>query len=303
MSEFYFQKKELISQVYEKAKNNTTETSFSGILKDLEFTLLDGFGVPLSYKTFETYYKNLVENNRDYKIKTVVLNDLSKYLGHSSFKEFCNKNPVNHQKTKIKVTIDGKETSKDSRSFSDIIINITNSPIFTLPEFITKHSNSFGLVGVFLVAGFIFKKGDLFSGVKEKDKIPMIDSVTVVKNNETKPEPVKLVNIPIQNFNTTEIRTPEREKECMYWNGENYVEIFCDELIEGREIIALNEEKKLMRRITKPDTLTVENAMEKVWYDKSNNKVEFFTHYGIHPENGKTLKKVSPRILENYAKK
>jgi hypothetical protein len=29
----------------------------------------------------------------------------------------------------------------------------------------------------------------------------------------------------------------------MYWNGEFYVEIFCNELIEGKEIIALSEEK------------------------------------------------------------
>lgn len=89
----------------------------------------------------------------------------------------------------------------------------------------------------------------------------------------------------------------------MYWNGEFYVEIFCNELIEGKEIIALSEEKKLLKKITRPDTLTVENALGKVWYDKSNNKVEFFTHYGKHPENGKALKDVSETILEKYAKK
>ena len=82
-----------------------------------------------------------------------------------------------------------------------------------------------------------------------------------------------------------------------------YVDVFCDELIEGREIIASNEERKMIRKITKPDTLTIENALGKVWYDKSNGKVEFFTHYGIHPENGKTLKEVSSHILEVYAKK
>jgi hypothetical protein len=70
-----------------------------------------------------------------------------------------------------------------------------------------------------------------------------------------------------------------------------------------KEIIALSEEKKLLKKITRPDTLTVENALGKVWYDKSNNKVEFFTHYGKHPENGKALKDVSETILEKYAKK
>ena len=30
----------------------------------------------------------------------------------------------------------------------------------------------------------------------------------------------------------------------MYWNGEFMKKFFCDELIEGKEIIALNKEKK-----------------------------------------------------------
>ena len=95
----------------------------------------------------------------------------------------------------------------------------------------------------------------------------------------------------------------ERKKECMYWNGEIYVEVFCGEKIEGTEVLGLNEEAKLMRKITRPDTLTEENSLGKVWYDKSNNHVEFFTHYGKHPENGKTLKEVTSHILEKYAKK
>lgn len=303
MSEFYFQKRELISQVYEKAKSTTTETSFSGILKNLEFTLLDDFGIQLSYRTFETYYRNLVDNKKDYKIKVLVLNDLSKYLGYSDFKEFNLKNPIDSQSTKIKVSIDGNETTKENRSFSDIIINITNSPVFTLPEFITKHSNSFGLVGILLVAGFLFKNKENFLGVENKEKLKTADSAFIINNNEGKSTPIHLVTVPEKNSVSEITIVPERKMECMYWNGEVYVDVFCDELIEGREIIASNEERKMIRKITKPDTLTIENALGKVWYDKSNGKVEFFTHYGIHPENGKTLKEVSSHILEVYAKK
>ena len=303
MSEFYFQKRELISQVYEKAKSTTTETSFSGILKNLEFTLLDDFGIQLSYRTFETYYRNLVDNKKDYKIKVLVLNDLSKYLGYSDFKEFNLKNPIDSQSTKIKVSIDGNETTKENRSFSDIIINITNSPVFTLPEFITKHSNSFGLVGILLVAGFLFKNKENFLGVENKEKLKTADSAFIINNNEGRSTPIHLVTVPEKNSVSEITIVPERKMECMYWNGEVYVDVFCDELIEGREIIASNEERKMIRKITKPDTLTIENALGKVWYDKSNGKVEFFTHYGIHPENGKTLKEVSSHILEVYAKK
>jgi hypothetical protein len=303
MSEFFLQKRELVFQVYEKAKKSTTESSFSGISKNLELVLLEDFGIPLSYKTFETYYKILVENNEDYKIKTTILNDLSTYLGYADFKDFTGQNPIKN--SKIKISIDGKESVKETKSFSDIIINITNSPVFTLPEFITKHSNSFVLIGIFLVSGFILKKGDFFSGEKEEKRIQEIDSVIVQKNNLSKlePTPAQFVNVPKQILAIPEEKNLERKKECMYWNGEIYVEVFCGEKIEGAEVLGLNEEAKLLRKITRPDTLTEENSLGKVWYDKSNNHVEFFTHYGKHPENGKTLKEVTSHILEKYAKK
>lgn len=303
MSEFFLQKRELVSQVYEKAKKSTAESSFSGISKNLELVLLEDFGIPLSYKTFETYYKILVENNEDYKIKTTILNDLSTYLGYADFKNFTDQNPVKN--SKIKISIDGKESVKETKSFSDIIINITNSPVFTLPEFITKQSNSFGLIAIFLVSGFILKKGDFFSVEKEEKRIQEIDSVIVQKNNLSKlePTPAQFVNVPKQILAIPEEKNLERKKECMYWNGEIYVEVFCGEKIEGTEVLGLNEEAKLMRKITRPDTLTEENSLGKVWYDKSNNHVEFFTHYGKHPKNGKTLKEVTSHILEKYAKK
>lgn len=301
MSEFFLQKRELVSQVYEKARKSTTESSFSGILKNLELVLLEDLGIPLSYKTFETYYKILVESNEDYKIKTTILNDLSAYLGYADFKDFTVQNPIKN--SKIKISIDGKESVKETKSFSDIIINITNSPVFTLPEFITKHSNSFGLIGIFLVSGFIFKKGDFFSREKEENSIQKAESVIIEKNNPSKPEPAQFVNVPKQILAIPEEKYLERKKECMYWNGERYVEIFCNEKVEGSEVLGLNEEAKLLRKITRPDTLTEENSLGKIWYDKSNNHVEFFTHYGKHPENGKTLKEVTPHILEKYAKK
>lgn len=125
----------------------------------------------------------------------------------------------------------------------------------------------------------------------------------VQKNNLSKPEPIQFVNVPKQILAIPEEKNLERKKECMYWNGEIYVEVFCGEKIEGAEVLGLNEEAKLLRKITRPDTLTEENSLGKVWYDKSNNHVEFFTHYGKHPENGKTLKELTSHILEKYAKK
>lgn len=300
MSELFLQKKELIFQVYDKARKTTTETSFSGILKNLEYVLLDDFNVPLSYRTFETYYKNLVEGNRDYKIKTATLNDLSRYLGYSDFKEFCEENPIRYQATNVKVIIDGAETSKETRSFSDIIINITNSPVFTIPEFISKHSNSFGLIGILLVVGFLFKQNESYFEFNKKEEAKRINNFVSMEKNQETTRPVPISDIPENAVNKS---IQIRKRECMYWHEDHYEEAYCDEAAEGKEIVALNNEKKMLRKITMPDTLTVENAIGKVWYDKSNNKVEFFTHHGIHPENGKTLKHVTPYIIRKYAKK
>lgn len=88
----------------------------------------------------------------------------------------------------------------------------------------------------------------------------------------------------------------------MYWDTDHYEAVFCNEKTNGNPIVALNEELILLfRKINSPDTLTIENAIGKVWYDKTNKKIEFFTHYGIHPVNGKTLKPISKYILEKYS--
>ena len=313
MSKFLPYKKKLIIDVFEKAKKNTVETSFSGILKDLETTLQDDFRIQLSYRSFETYYKTFVKKEEDYNIKSVILNDLSVYLGFENFADYCKRNAFEKDSSNVKINIDENEESMKIPNFSDIIINITNSPIFNFPEFVTKHKNGFGIVGILLAAGIFFNKTDYFSSKENQisQQLSIMSGSTNTENfkeesqNKEEKASEKEISIPEQDNagKISEIAEIERRKECMYWNGEIYVEVFCGEKIEGTEVLGLNEEAKLMRKITRPDTLTEENSLGKVWYDKSNNHVEFFTHYGKHPENGKTLKEVTSHILEKYAKK
>lgn len=309
MSKFLLQKKKLLQEVYKKAKNDTTESSFSGILKSLENTLKEDFEIPLSYKTIETYYKSIVENNIDYNIKTIILNDLSVYLGFNDFKEFCERNPNLDHTSNIKVSIDGKnETS--ANTFSDIIINITNSPVFTIPEFVTKHKSSFGIVGILLLSGFFFSRSDYFKEVKPTQIKTLVDS-NFSNNSNIKPvekeDPMitktiyssdKNVNIESKN-----VENRKRNKECMYWDGDKYIAIYCDENLDNFHIEQINLDKLKLKKILQPDTLTSKNALGKVWYDKSNNNVEFFTYHGLNPSNNKTLKEVTPYILEKYCTK
>lgn len=92
------------------------------------------------------------------------------------------------------------------------------------------------------------------------------------------------------------------EDKYMYWKDNEYVGTDSAYVNSGIEVIAMNKNLLLhLKKITRPDTLTIENSKGKVWYDKSNNHVEFFTSPGIHPENGKALKDISETIINNHA--
>ncbi|WP_374465316.1 hypothetical protein [Chryseobacterium sp.] len=91
-------------------------------------------------------------------------------------------------------------------------------------------------------------------------------------------------------------------KAYMYWDKDRYMATDSSSLGSQVEVVPMNEYMfKYFKKIMRPDTLTVANSLGKVWYNKSKNHVEFFTSFGKHPENEKTLKGVSERILENYA--
>ena len=86
----------------------------------------------------------------------------------------------------------------------------------------------------------------------------------------------------------------------MIWKENHYEEIECEETSPQMNAVPYNEIVFQLKKITKPDTLNFENALDKVWYTKKNGEVEFYTNYGLHPENGKTLKPVTKYILTKY---
>ncbi|MCX2681770.1 hypothetical protein OOZ15_17585 [Galbibacter sp. EGI 63066] len=89
------------------------------------------------------------------------------------------------------------------------------------------------------------------------------------------------------------------EKNCMIWVGDHYEKIKCS---------GTNNEKRLdelvlenFYKIDACDTTTFfKGGKEVIWYDKSNNTLEYFTYPGIHPLNGKTLKPISDHIIDKY---
>lgn len=88
---------------------------------------------------------------------------------------------------------------------------------------------------------------------------------------------------------------------CMYWAGDHYQQIPCNQKVYGALVIALDSEKLIhFKKITRPDTITKEN-MDSVWYTKFKGRIEFYTADGYHPrELNLRLKPVTPYIFNKY---
>lgn len=256
MTENLLEKKKLLQEVYIKAEKDSSESSITGIFKYLAVILLNEFKYPLSYKTSQGYYEAIVNRGENKKIKPAVLNVLSKYLGYESFVHF------KEQEKDLKVeTPDGSSTigvrvGKHEKFFTDtisnIIIEITNSPVFNVPQ-IAKNGAGVGVLILTLVAGMAYK------GMFKKN-------------------------------------------ECMYWDGNQYQTTSCDDRNPKHILLPIDTVKlKYFKKITRPDTLTIENAFGNSWYSKSDNIVEFFTMDGVDPDNGKDLENASKYMLTKYA--
>jgi len=100
---------------------------------------------------------------------------------------------------------------------------------------------------------------------------------------------------------TDTIRQPSAAEKCMYWTGNHYEPVKCEEKIENATIVPLNLwTLNNLKRIDLTDTLT-KYSLGKVWYSKIDGKYEFFTDSGVHPVNSyKKLKPLSKYILSNY---
>lgn len=102
----------------------------------------------------------------------------------------------------------------------------------------------------------------------------------------------------ISSFNT--LFSSGNEK-CMYWAGDHYQPITCEENLNRFATFPINAHKIAnFKRITQPDTLT-KNALGKTWYAKREGRIEFYTDSGDHPVDGnKRLLPVTTYILNKY---
>lgn len=91
---------------------------------------------------------------------------------------------------------------------------------------------------------------------------------------------------------------------CMYWTGQQYAEIACDQQIPNATVIGLDQTRlDHFKKISILDSIS-ESDVGKVWYYKiKRDKVEFYSGGGTHPEFPKKhLKPMTMYMYNKYVK-
>ncbi|UKB83844.1 hypothetical protein LF887_23070 [Chryseobacterium sp. MEBOG06] len=251
-------RKLLIKAAYKTAKKELgIETdSYSTVFDFLSQKLEEKFESSKDGRTFVRYYKRLINENEDYLIDAITLDQLSWYVGYENFIDFSENYIIrrDHGETQIEMRIGNDEDSLSER-LSKIIINITNTPAFNIPQ---MARNGMGIGAIVLI---------LFTSLNGG------------------------------------LRIPEKNDRCMYWDGDEYKLTSCDDKNPKHQLLPADTVKlKYFKKITRPDTLTVENGLGNSWYTKYDNVVEFFTMDGINPDNGKSLRDATRHMILTYGK-
>ncbi|WP_336964531.1 hypothetical protein [Chryseobacterium contaminans] len=265
-------KKLLIHEVFRKAREDfpsvNTKHGWSFELTDY---IERKWNFIINKKTFIRYYDDCIRDNGEPNIKDQkILDKLSQYLEYENFDDFCKtfvKKDEEANKTTVKIKVDEDEESLTEK-LSNIIINITNEQHFKMPEFVKQ--NGLGIAGAFLVISVLV--GNHYSS-RNKDNNPL-----------------------------SFLGTTADERSCMFWDGNEYKLISCEDRNPQHSLVPKDTVQfKYFKRITRRDTLTVENAVGTTWYSKFNGNVEFFTMDGVDPDTGRELRSSTAYIIEKYA--
>lgn len=271
-------KKLLITEMFNKAKEETGKKTKNALASYLWSYFDERFPKCISDRTLSRYYDAFIDEIRDeIEVEDFMLDRFSEYVGFKNFTDFSRafvKKEHDANKTTVKISVDHDGESLTEK-LSNIIINITNEQNFKMPEFMKQ--NGFGIVELTIV-GLLLTGNFMYSNPTKKQEIQE--------------------KSPLFNF----FGGAEPEKKCMYWDEVEYKLSDCENDKPNIDLKPVNINLlKYFKKITRKDTLTVENAAGKTWYSKYNGVVEFFTIDGEDPDNGRELRTSTPYIIEKYA--
>ncbi|MCV9934483.1 hypothetical protein OIU80_19560 [Flavobacterium sp. LS1R47] len=98
------------------------------------------------------------------------------------------------------------------------------------------------------------------------------------------------------------------EENCMVWNKDHYEEVPCEKVSNTMTLfnpIVTKKDESLIsnfKKIKACDTTSFfKMGKPCIWYGKSfDGSYEYFTAPGLHPETGKTLKSITPYIIDRH---
>ncbi|MDR6461241.1 hypothetical protein J2786_004395 [Chryseobacterium vietnamense] len=272
-------KKLLIHEVFKKAEkdfpNKGTKSGWSSELSDyFEKT----WNFIIHERTLTRYYNACIRDNKEPDIiDKEILDKLSQYIGFKNFADFSMKFVRKEDETKsttVHIDVDNYDGFLSETEPKAIKIIITQ--YFNFSEFMKK--NGFGVVGILLIVSSFL--GNKYFPNDRKERSTRA--------------PLGFFSIP----------SFDMYKKYMYWDGERYIATDSNNIGPEFEVVAWDEYKmNYFKRITRKDTMTIENSIGKTWYSKYNGGVEFFTADGIDPDSKKELRKSTPFMIEKYAGK
>lgn len=264
-------KKLLIHEVFRKAGEDSGRDTKNGLATYLWLYFKEDIGFEITERTFTRYYDTYIIGKGEEKdIHIDRLDKMSQYVGNKNFLDFSRtfvKKDEDANKTTVKIKVDDDEESL-SEKISNIIINITNEQHFKMPEFVKQ--NGLGIAGAFLIISVLI--GNHYSSSKKSDT-------------------------PLSFFAAS-----GDERSCMFWDENEYRLADCEDKNPHRSLIPKDTiQLRYFKRITRKDTLTIDNALGKTWYSKFNGNVEFFTMDGVDPDTGRELRACTAYIIDKYA--
>lgn len=215
-------KRKLVEKVFEKAKNELPKSSKTAIAFYLSALFEEEYGFSKDERTFVRFYKKLVEEELDYNIDLITLDHMSLYLGYKDFNEFSKNyryEPITYDYGSLKVSI-SEEDILGSNNLSRIVVNITNTPIFTVPEFLTKNKNSFSFFSILIFLGIFISPINFFSK-KAQNRLLEQTKDFYIDNDSNK---VYSSNGIINSINHN--RPIHKTLKCIYWNIDHYEAIY-----------------------------------------------------------------------------
>ena len=95
------------------------------------------------------------------------------------------------------------------------------------------------------------------------------------------------------------------QQRWMVWKGDHYEEVAFDtRKYELNQLRLYKEERILYFKKIHPNCDTEffnQDGTERIWYGKNNRgELEYFTSQGLHPQTKRTLKKITPYMINKY---